>query len=62
VNLKEPTTVLYLNDNRHYALRYDPGQGKVVVDRYVSGNQQFKFDLERVISECDGKCDCDSSV
>ena len=54
MNLKEPTTVLYLNDNRHYALRYDPGQGKVVVDRYVSGNQQFKFDLDPVRSDCDG--------
>jgi len=54
VNLKEPTTVLYLDDNPDYALRYDPGQGKVVVDRYVSGNQLFKFDLDRVGSECDG--------
>ena len=63
MNLRDRPTVLFLNDNQDYALKFDTDKQKVVVERYVEGDKWFKFDLDRVVNPAvDCKCDCNLSV
>jgi len=58
VNLNNRPAVLFLNDNPEYALKFDTKKQKVVVEKYVEGDQRFKFTLDPVGNPKHHECDC----